>query len=254
VRSIRQAAVAVFALCTAFRVTVGSSAAGDVAFSPTHLTLTARTKNASVTLSNQGDSPVRFEVRGLRWEQGADGQMKLLPTDELVVFPALLTIDAHASKVVRIADSSPPSSSERTFRLQISEIPAFQGPGVQGAATISLRSQFDLPVYYLPLEERVVGSISGAAVRQRKVLFSVANTGTVHFRPQDVRIVGIGVGGKRVFARTLDAWYVLAGGRRDYSLALSAAECQSLAAVDITVSTDVPIKQTIEVPPDACRA
>jgi fimbrial chaperone protein len=190
----------------------------------------------------------------LEWAQGTDGRMKLDPSDELVAFPALLTIDPGQSRTVRVADSNPPSSSERSFRLKITEIPEFQGPAVKDATTITLKSQFLLPVFYRPVEEKVAGAIAAAGVSRSTLSFSVTNTGTVHFRPKDVEVVGLGPGGKPVYNHTLEAWYVLSGGRRDYTLALPPATCASLAALSITVQTDVPLKQTLEVQPSACRA
>jgi fimbrial chaperone protein len=241
-------------LAVAFGATGTVGSAANVSFSPSRLTLSARARNASVTLKNGGDAPVRFEVRAFRWDQDTSGQMKLIATDELVVFPLLVTIPPGQTKVIRVADASPPSSVERSFRLKISEIPEFRGPGASGTTTITLKSEFDLPLFYLPVEERVVGAIADAGVSRGKLSFSVTNTGTVHFKPEDIQIVGFGAGGKQVYAQTLDAWYVLAGGRRLYSLELPPAACTSLAAVKITVGTDIPIKEMIEVPPNACRA
>jgi fimbrial chaperone protein len=253
-QAFRKIALALPILAAAFGAAAHSVYAADVSFSPSRLTLSARARNASVTLTNRGGAPVRFEIHGFRWDQESNGQMKLVASDELVVFPSLLTIAPGQARVVRVADAAPPSSVERSFRLQISEIPEFPGPSAKGTTSITLKSQFDLPLFYLPLEERVVGAITDASVSRSKLSFSVTNTGTVHFKPDDVRVVGLGVGGKQVYAKSLDAWYVLAGGRREFSLELPPATCASLAAVKITVGTEIPIKEMIEVPPNACHA
>jgi fimbrial chaperone protein len=248
-----RAASAILVLGLALCGSEGEVLSADMVFTPPTLTLTARVRNASVVLTNRGQQPVRFEVRGLHWDQKTDGRMQLDPTDELLVFPALITIPPGQDRTIRVADSGPPSSLERSFRLEITEIPEFQ-PTPKLGASVNIRSQFMLPVFYAPIDSRVAGVVSGASLQHGKFSFAILNTGTVHFKLKGVDVIGLGSGGRKVFTHSLEGWYVLPGGERDYSIDLDGATCAATKAITVSADAGSRLVQTIEVPSDACRS
>ena len=81
----------------------------------------------------------------------------------------------------------------------------------------------------------------------------MGNTGTVHFVPQKVMVRGIGAAGENLFDREAQAWYILAGGRREFEVALPTPDCQRATslAVDVEFSSTV-VKESLQTPGGAC--
>ena len=228
------------------------AAAGDLGFGPPMLELTARAHTGTVSLTNRGVDPTRFEINVFRWAQELDGRMKLVPTDDAIVFPQLVTIAGHETRRLRVSMMVPPGETEKTYRIQVTEIPQFSGPSPARSGAITMLSQLQLPIFYAPFSARVSGAIAAASVRERALSFSVVNSGTVHFKTKNLTVTAFGPAGNVVFSKKLDGWYVLPGGQRDYRIAL--AGCGGIRAVTISADGGPRAEQTIVVPADACRS
>jgi fimbrial chaperone protein len=224
--------------------------AANFEFNPPTIELAAGDRVATITLTNFADTPLRLEVAGFRWEQQPDGQMQLDDTSDLVIFPQLLTFAPHETRRIRVVVNVPPGELEKTYRVQITEIPA---PGEPSPLEPSIRmlSQLRLPIFLAPLASRVAGNITNAAVHHGLLTFSIANSGTAHFTTKNLTVTAHGAGGTPAFKKNLDGWYVLAGGHRDYSVALP--HCETVGTVTIEADAGTHVSQAIEVPPDSCR-
>jgi hypothetical protein len=56
-----------------------------------------------------------------------------------------------------------------------------------------------------------------------------------------------------VFDTKAAGWYVLAGGRRDYSLALSPADCRAARTIELRAKLDdQQVTATVPAPPNSC--
>lgn len=248
----RAVACAATLLCLLVLQVPQSARAANFEFGPPTMSLTAGDRIGTVTLTNVADAPVRFEVEGFRWEQRTDGQLQLDPTSDLVVFPRLLTLAAHETRRIRVAVNVASGELEKTYRVQVSEIPQFIGPSQQQpGASIELRSQLRLPIFFAPVATRLAGNIANASVRHGTLTFSVTNSGTTHFVTKNLSVSGQGAANLTKFTKNLDGWYVLAGGHRDYSVALP--HCAQLRAITIEADAGTHVSQTIDVPTDACR-
>ena len=245
-RKVASAAVALgLALCTA-----AGASAGNLGFGPPTLELTARARIGTISLTNRDADPVRLEIKVFRWAQQLDGRMQLDSTDDAIVFPQLLTIPGNETRRLRISLMVPASELEKTYRIQVTEIPGFAGT-TRTPGSIAMLSQLKLPIFYAPLRERIEGAIQEAAVRHGALTFSVANTGTVHFQTKRLTITAFGPNGRVVSSKNLDGWYVLPGSRREYHLPLS--DCADIRALTIHAEAGGRVDQTIDVPADACR-
>jgi fimbrial chaperone protein len=225
--------------------------AANFEFGPPTMSLSGSDRIATVTLTNVAADPVRFEVEAFRWDQRPDGQLQLDPTTDLVVFPRLLTLGGHETRRIRVAVSVPPGDVEKTYRLQVSEIPNFNTPSQAPGASIELRSQLRLPIFFAPTATHVAGAISNAIIRHGILTFSVTNSGTTHFITRNLSVTARGAANAALFSKELDGWYVLAGGHRDYSVVLP--HCEQIRAITLIADAGMHVSQTIDVPPDACR-
>jgi hypothetical protein len=56
-----------------------------------------------------------------------------------------------------------------------------------------------------------------------------------------------------LFEEELKAWYILAGGRRDFSVAIPAAACARVASVTVDVEFDANVlKESLQTPGGTC--
>ena len=72
----------------------GAAPAHAATFSvnPTQVYLSGRTTTSLLTLRNDSDEPLRFQLSVFAWDQRPDGEMLLAPTQDVVFFPAMLTL------------------------------------------------------------------------------------------------------------------------------------------------------------------
>lgn len=219
------------------------------------MTLAPADRVAALLLSNLSDAPLRFELKNQRWDQARNGDVKLEPSDDLLVTPVVMTLRPGQTVSVRIALLVPRGEREMSYRVLVAELPPFAAPAPLPGLALSTRSAVNVPVFVAPLgAAKVSGAIADAVARAGFLTFSLANTGTVHFKNQHVAVIALGPNMQRLFLRTLDAWYVLPGEQRDYRLELDKATCRQIRAVTISIDGGVRLDRTIEVDPEqACR-
>jgi P pilus assembly chaperone PapD len=248
----RVVASAVIALGLALCEAEGADA-GGFHFAPATIALTARTHTGSIAVTNPSDAPLRVEVQAFHWTQGPGGQALFEPTDDVLVFPALIVIPPGQSRQVRLAVLAPPADQEQTYQVAITEIPATSAAARTSAVSVRMRA--DIPVFFGPLVERVAGSIAAATVKNGALDFTVANVGTAHFEAKNVQVAGLGSGMRETFAQDVNAQFVLAGDKREYRVALPRKECSASRALTIRVDADAQhLTQTLDLPPGACGA
>jgi P pilus assembly chaperone PapD len=216
--------------------------------------LNAHDPAASVLLTNSDDAPLRLEIQAFTWSQRPNGQPVMVASNGLVVFPELLTIPAHSQRRLRIAATEPPTALESSYKVTISEIGTFAPKKARGA-DVTIALQADVPVYVAPTAPgNRSGAIDGANVAKRALTFAVVNNGTLHFDITDASVTGLGANEHQLFAVQPDGGDVLAGGKREYRVALPSKGCSSLKAVTIHLkASDQQLVQTLDVPAGACN-
>jgi fimbrial chaperone protein len=251
--TLRARGVAIAFAALAFAGGGSDARAEGFQLSPVRLSLTAKEHVASIAVLNPADVPLRIEVRSARLTQNAEGRAALVPSDDLLVFPQLVTIPAHAVRNVRVAATLPAGEREGAYEVVVTEINAFAAPAARRTA-IALQMQADIPVFVAPQAERRSAAIADASVRNRTLAFSVRSDGSVHVVTKDVRVTGEGTGGKPVFAAGLEGGLLLAGGAREYRVALTRAQCGALRAATIRLrANDQDLVRALEIGPDACK-
>lgn len=187
-----------------------------------------------MALRNVGSEPVRLEIQPAAWTQSPEGELQTGPTDELVVFPPLLSLAPGEERNLRVGTTARPGAAERTWRIFLQELPPPERPGEK--QQVRVLSRLGLPVFLAPERPLARGEVAGLAASSGKARFALRNPGTVRLRPAEVKLTGRAADGRTLFARPLEAWYVLAGGERRYALELPAAECPALRSLLVEVA------------------
>jgi hypothetical protein len=118
---------------------------------------------------------------------------------------------------------------------------------------VKVLTKMGIPIFVRPGREVTTATVSEPATAGGALHFALTNAGTVHFVPDRVVVRGMS-GSNTVFERALQGWYVLAGGRREFELALSEPACAGATSLQIeaTIGTTT-INRQVEMPSGACR-
>ncbi len=167
---------------------VGAAAAwaGSLSIAPIRVALSASQTTQALTLRNESDSPVVVQAGIVRWSQ-PQGMDQFDETRDVLVSPAVLSIAANSSQLVRVAlRTGVDPAVERTYRLLLQEVP--QAATEPGALKVSLR--LSLPVFVAPSVAAPEPRLDWSAAwnPDGSVAVTVFNAGTAHLQLTDLSV------------------------------------------------------------------
>lgn len=208
-----------------------------LAVTPTQIFLSPHQQSDLLSITNENDVEARYQIETFAWQQKADGESDLKPTQDVIVFPPLLALAPHETRRVRVAvTAASPADLEKSYRLTIQELPG--GPKANASGQIQVLTKLSLPVFIEPITAKSDAVVQAEPLEGGVMRFLVRNTGTVHFVLRKVSVAGLEASGAKVFEAASDGWYVLPGGERDYRIALAAGECARSSQLVITALID----------------
>lgn len=209
--------LAAFGLAAALGVMVNAPAiAGALEVAPTTIDIKPGARTASLYLTNNGTQPIMAQVQGFDWSQSTTGE-HLDPSDTLQISPPMTKLLPNQRQIVRLAVKDGAASSERSFRLIVSELP---DPSVPQDASVHVLLQFRLPVFAAVAGE-ADGSLAWTITADPAGLFlQVHNAGGRHAKL--ISPVLVREDGKHVSFETTGLVYVLPGASRRWPLATGA--------------------------------
>jgi len=233
----------------------GPAAGATFRVSPVQLSLTASSTSGLLTLSNESQETLRFQLTAYRWDEDERGQMQLLPTMDLAVFPTLLSLEPGKERKIRVGTATGSAPSEKTYRVFVEELPpAADAADAPAGSRIRVLTRMGIPIFLRPSRTETGAEISAARLENARLRFSVRNSGNVHFTLQTIRAVATASSGDTVLDKQENGWYVLAGGTREYDWAMAPQDCARVRSLKIEARTDNGVIETrVEVPPGAFR-
>jgi fimbrial chaperone protein len=246
----RHIGVRALALVTmVLHATAGTVPAATFTVNPIQVFLSRRAGSALLTLRNESTDALRFELTVFAWSQSPSGEMKLEPTQDVVLFPSLLTLKPSEERRVRVGHVTAPGAREKTYRVFVKELPPIDGASAGGVRVLTTMG---IPVFVRPDKEVATASLEALRQRNGRLEFALSNTGTVHFVPQQIRVRGL-AGASQLFEQAVEGWYVLASGRRDFSVPLPADACRRLTALLVHVEFgSASLEERLHTPGGAC--
>lgn len=230
----------------------GPASAATFSVNPTQIFLAGRTNSSLVTVRNDSTEMLRFQLSAFSWHQSPEGEIELEPTQDVVFFPALLTLKPGEERNIRVGSVTVPGAAEKTYRIFVEELP----PASTGADAPGVRvlTKMGIPIFVRPAKETATASLSDVGMREGALHFTVGNTGTVHFVPQAITVRGMGADGKQVFEQQLAAWYILSGGTRSFDIAVAANDCSQTTSLTVEVGLGTTsLKESVQTPGGACN-
>lgn len=226
--------------------------AADFTVNPIQLFFTGQAQSAILTIQNTSSEPLRFQLDAFVWAQEPNGQMRLTPTNDIIFFPRLLSLVPREQRIVRVGVSVPPGPVERTYRIFVEELPPLTTESTP-PGQVRVLARMGIPIFIAARTARSALQIAGLAVQPGHVLLELRNGGTKHVAPQRVQVRGLGTSGDQIWERELEGWYILAGDRRVFDIALERPACLQTRAIAVEVFAGEPaLVERFDVAPQAC--
>ena len=140
----RSTITAVFAAVVACAASAPASA-GSLQVEPVLVDITAPAAASTVTLRNEGTTPIDAQIRVFRWSV-VNGKEQLDPTDDVVASPPSVTLTPKGQYVTRIVRTSKqPVVGEESYRLLVDQLPDLSQ---QRNGAVNLMVRYSIPVFF----------------------------------------------------------------------------------------------------------
>ena len=227
------------------------SVAADFTIAPVRIFFDTDTTTTILTVTNKSEETLTLQLKSFTWQQDEEGMDVYLPTEDIIFFPKIFKIEKDEEKLVRLGTKIPPGSHEKTYRLFLEEIPVAQQS--KGAA-VRILMRVGVPIFIVPIQEEVKGSIAGAAVQKGALSLTVKNEGNSHFIFRKIMAQGINDGGNEVFTTETGGGYLHAGNAKNFMIEIPADSCLQAKTLEISIITDkLSLDEKIEISTEMCR-
>lgn len=229
--------------------------AGEWRVSPIRLFFERGVRSGIVTVQNDGDAPMNFQVKAMAWTQDAEGLDRYSETKDLVFYPRILVVPPKEERVIRVGIKVPTGAGEKTYRLFVEEMsPPRKEDGAEGA-TVAVNVRFAVPLFVGPVKEESGGQLLKTELGHGILKVTLRNTGNVHFRLLSLLVRGRNAKGEETFTKTVDGWYLLNGTMRAFPVEIPAEACGRSDIIEVEGSTDrkIVIKGQLAVDRNQCH-
>ncbi len=169
--------------------------------------------NATITLRNQENRPLNAQVRVFRWTQ-KDGREELVPTDDVIASPPIVSIAAKEDHIVRLQRTiGQEPVDEEAYRVVVDELP---NPDRQRNGTVAVVLRYIVPAFFFPADATQPRLRWSLDRRDGRAYIVAENSGD-----KRVQLVNLGIktGGRTVLVGKGLAGYVLGHAVRAWPLA-----------------------------------
>ena len=231
----------------ALALAAGHALAYAFGVSPIRLDLGPEARSGAISVSNDDQIPLSFQMKLLLWTQNDKGEDVYEDSKDLVYFPRLMSVEPRQKRVIRVGTQAPPGPTEVAYRLAIEEMTPLE-KGAGGPA-VAVRMRFAVPIFVAPLAPAIKTDVENLSVTAGEVRFVLANTGNQHIRVEAAKLLR----GEKALAE-VPGWYILAGARRKFAVPLPAAECAKPGPLTLAIKGEgIDLKREVTVDAGHCR-
>lgn len=222
--------------------------AGYLTVVPIKVFLESEKKTATLRVTNNGEEKLPIQVRAVTWSQDEEGRDKFSPTEKIVFFPKIFSLEAGQKKIVRIGYQGKWPADEKTYRLFLEELPVSK----PGEMAMKMVVKMGIPVFISPLKKVEKIEIEKVAIEEvrpakgrgqkaedrRNLVVRVRNKGNVHISVKKIQATGLDESGKEIFSKEVAGWYVLPGVSGPFAVGISPEDCQQSKVIKVRVETE----------------
>jgi fimbrial chaperone protein len=215
--------------------------AGAIKVIPTKIFLSGSKKTEVLKVTNEGDDKVTIQVEAVKWVQGEGGKDIYEPTEDIVLFPKIFTVEKGKEWLLRIgAKNQKIETKEAAYRVHLQEIPVSK----PGQAQLTLALKLSVPVFIRPAKEVKEWAIEKMELSEGMLLIKIKNSGNSHISVGKMKARGLSASNQEVFRKEEAGWYVLPGVMRTFGIKIPFKECMDSAVMNITAEVGESHKET----------
>src|SRR5947209_5781253 len=174
----RSTITAVFAAVVACAASAPASA-GSLQVAPVLVDVTAPGAASTVTLRNEGTTPINAQVRVFRWSL-VNGKEQLDPTDDVVASPPSVTLSPKGQYITRIVRvSKQPVVGEESYRLVVDQLPDLSQ---QRNGMVNLMVRYSIPVFFGAADKKNPSMAWSVSTSADKITLMARNNGERRLR------------------------------------------------------------------------
>jgi fimbrial chaperone protein len=174
----RSTITAVFAAVVACAASAPASA-GSLQVEPVLVDITAPGAASTVTLRNEGTTPIDAQIRVFKWSI-VNGKEQLDPTDDVVASPPSVTLTPKGQYITRIVRTSKqPVVGEESYRLLVDQLPDLSQ---QRNGAVNLMVRYSIPVFFGAPNKKNPTVAWSIATNGDKVTLTARNAGERRLR------------------------------------------------------------------------
>jgi len=174
----RSTITAVFAAVVACAASAPASA-GSLQVEPVLVDITAPGAASTVTLRNEGTTPIDAQIRVFNWSI-VNGKEQLDPTDDVVASPPSVTLTPKGQYITRIVRTSKqPVVGEESYRLLVDQLPDLSQ---QRNGAVNLMVRYSIPVFFGAPNKKNPTVAWSIATNGDKVTLTARNAGERRLR------------------------------------------------------------------------
>lgn len=194
------------------------AASAEFSVTPIRAELKPGTLSETITVGNESPGKLRVSVKLVEWTQDEKGADVYKDSTDLVYFPRQMDLEPGAKRLVRVGAKAPSTTSEKTYRLFLEEVPE---ANAAGSSMVNFYFRFGVPVFLPPPNAKPQPTVGEPTLAGGKMTIPVANPGNQHFRLHRVIVTD---GGS--FKQEVAGWYSLAGTQRVYTADIPRETCR----------------------------
>lgn len=204
---------------------------------PIRLDLGKDAKSGVITVINESDEKINFQIKAFEWTQDAEGKDRYAETNDLIFFPKIMRLENKEERIIRAGIKMPAITQEKAYRLFIEEIPEPK-KGTEGVVQVAIALRFGVPIFVKPLKDEAKGEIGKIELSKGTLNALINNNGNLHFIITSINIKGKNPKGEEIFSRELGGWYLLSNASRLYMTEVPQETCKDISRINIEVKTD----------------
>lgn len=218
--------------------------AGALSISPVRIILAPGVTSELITVRNESPDPVRLQLSLHAWSQDQDGTMQLTPSDDLIVFPGLLQLQANEARKVRIGlQARQDATVEKSYRIFLDELP---GATKLEHNQVRVLARIGVPIFLQPKDPKQSWTPVIADTHSDGFVLQLKNTGNTHQIIQEISIQGLDSKDSTLFEQKLAGGYLLANSIRNHRVDVTPEYRGKLTSCRLHIITpDGPLKEPL---------
>jgi len=227
-------AISVMFLCLFLITSMLSAASFDI--KPVSVEFNDKVRLEKLVIKNVSDTDFPVQVHVYEWSQNEKGEDVYRETQDIVVFPKIMTIKKGEERYVRLGANVLPGIKEKTYRVYVEEM-ASEAKEQQGS-NIRLFMKVGIPIFITPhnkIDDKA--EIESLSLDKGKIQLKVKNSGNSHFIVTGIDVHGLNAEGQEAFNRTIAGWYILSGMEKSYETDVPPGACGNISSYDIELKT-----------------